>query len=106
MTPNQQLEELSEAYVTAVAASCGFKIGSWSQDDDCLDLTIGAPGVLGGGTLRSPKIDVQLKCSSDPRHEHKEHLVWSLRRDHYDKLRAPSLVPHLLVVVMLPADAN
>jgi len=42
VTPNQQREELSKAYVAAVAARCGFKLGTWNQDDDCLDVTIGA----------------------------------------------------------------
>ncbi len=51
MTPNRQREEISKAYVAAVAARCGFKLGEWSQDDGCLDSTIAAAGVLGGGTL-------------------------------------------------------
>ncbi|MCA9711466.1 MAG: DUF4365 domain-containing protein [Myxococcales bacterium] len=102
MTPKQQREELSKAYVHAVAGQCGFKLGTWSQDDDCLDVTIGAAGILGGGTLAGPKPDLQLKASTEQGHDHGPHIAWSLSRAHYDKLRSRSMVPRLLVVLMLP----
>lgn len=106
MTPNQQREEISKAYIAAVAAHCGFKLGTWSQDDDCLDVTIAAAGVLGRGTIAGPKLDLQLKATTDQRHEHDRHIAWSLRRTHYDQLRNEALVPRLLVVLMLPPDLN
>jgi hypothetical protein len=106
VTPNQQREELSKAYVAAVAARCGFKLGTWSQDDDCLDVTIGAAGVLGGGTLAGPKLDIQLKASSDPGHVHPEHVSWSLSRQHYDILRGKTCSPRILVVLVLPTDED
>jgi hypothetical protein len=105
MTPEQQREELSKAYVAALAARCGFKLGTWSQDGDCLDVTIGAPSV-GVGTLARPKLDLQLKSSSDPSHVHNEHISWSLKRAHYDHLRQESHVPILLVVLVLPAESS
>ncbi|GAB4519011.1 MAG: DUF4365 domain-containing protein [Haliangiales bacterium] len=104
MTPNQRQEELSKAYVAAVAAQCGFKLGRWSQDDDCLDVTIAAAGRLGRGTLCGPKLDVQLKSSSDQKHERSADISWSLKRAHYERLRTPSCVPIVLVVVTLPPD--
>lgn len=106
VTPNQQREELSKAYVAAVAARCGFKLGTWSQDDDCLDVTIGAAGILGGGTLAGPKLDVQLKASSAPGHVHAQHIAWSLSRRHYDMLRGRACSPRILVVLMLPAKQD
>lgn len=105
VTPNQQREELSKAYVAAVAARCGFKLGTWSRDDDCLDVTIGAAGVLGGGTLAGPKLDLQLKASNDPSHDHPEHVSWSLSRAHYDILRGNAFVSRILVVLVLPAES-
>ncbi|MBK8265251.1 MAG: DUF4365 domain-containing protein [Nannocystis sp.] len=104
MTPNQRREELSRAYVAAVAARCGFKLGMWTQDDDGLDVTIGAAGVLGGGTLAGPKLDVQLKCTSNARHDRGEVVVWQLRRVDYENLRASACTPRVLVVLMLPED--
>jgi hypothetical protein len=81
VTPKQRKEELSKAYLAALAARLGFKLGSWSQDDDCIDVTIGAAGKLGGGTLSSPKLDIQLKCTSNPAQERDDavvhHRQWS-----------------------------
>jgi hypothetical protein len=102
MTPEQRKEELSRAYVHAVAARCGFALGSWSQDQGCVDVSIGASSALGGGTLEDPRIDLQLKCTSDVRHLHEGHIAWQLTRAHYDKLRARSSIPKLLVVLVLP----
>ena len=104
MTPEQQKEEISKAYIQTVAARCGFKVGTWSQDDDCLDVTIGSAGVLGGGTLASPKIDLQIKCTSDPAAVHPDDVTWQLDRRHYDRLIARSHTPKLLVVLVLPED--
>jgi hypothetical protein len=106
VTPKQQREELSKAYVAAVAARCGFKLGVWSQDDDCLDVTVGAAGVLGGGTWAGPKLDLQLKASNDPSHVHPEHISWSLSRAHYDILRGKACSPRILVVLVLPAEED
>lgn len=103
MTPNQQREELSKAYVTAVVAQCGFKLGHWSQDDDCLDVTVGAAGPVGLGTLKSPKIDIQLKSTTDQSHDLGTQISWSLKRAHYDILRDPMVcTPKVLVILMLP----
>ncbi|HZH13941.1 MAG TPA: DUF4365 domain-containing protein [Archangium sp.] len=102
MTPEQQKEELSRAYVHAVAARCGFAVGSWSQDQGCVDVSIGASSALGGGTLEDPRLDLQLKCTSDGRTLHEDHIAWQLTRPHYDKLRARSSIPKLLVVLVLP----
>ena len=103
MTPEQQREELSRAYVHAVSAQCGFKIAGWSQDDDCLDVTVAAAGTLGGGTVAGPKLDLQLKASTDQGHDRGDHVAWSLSRAHYDSLRSKAMAPRLLVVLMLPA---
>lgn len=102
MTPEQQKEELSKAYIHAVAARCGFAVGHWSQDHGGVDTTIGAGGAPAPGGLSRPKIDIQLKCTSRTDVLKVDHLVWTLDRAHYDGLRARSHQPHLLVVLMLP----
>lgn len=68
MTPNQQREELSKAYVAAVAARAGCKLASWSQDSGCLDVTVGTHSGF-EGTLAAPKLDLQLRSSSKPKTE-------------------------------------
>lgn len=102
MTPEQQKEEISKAYMHAVAAKCGYAIGTWSQDQSCIDTTIGASGVLGGGPLADPKLDIQIKCTSDQSVVRSDSIAWKLERRHYDRLRARSSIPKLLVVLVLP----
>lgn len=104
MTPEQQKEEISRAYVHAVAARNGFKIGTWSVDDGCLDVTIGHANPLGGGTMANPKIDLQLKCTSQPGVVKNDHVAWKLSREHHNRLVAASVNHQLLVVLVLPDD--
>jgi hypothetical protein len=106
MTPEQQKEELSKAYLQAVAARCGFAVSSWSQDHGGIDATLSAGGTVGGGTKARPKLDVQLKCTSRQDLLHDGFLSWTLDRAYYDSLRHDAVTPHLLVVLLLPEDAS
>ena len=69
-----------------------------------VEATVGAAGTLGGGTLSAPKLDIQLKCTSDPGVIRPDSIVWQMERRHYDLLRAKSSVPHILVVLVLPEN--
>ncbi len=65
---NQMKEQFSHAYVKAVAAVAGFAWYKPSVDDDSIDLGLAQRG--GGGTTRSPRLEIQLKCHAmaTPRH--------------------------------------
>jgi hypothetical protein len=98
-------EAFSLAYVRAVAATAGYRVQDGPQpDDDSVDLTIAARGP--GGTVRSPKLDIQLKCllglpEGGP--------TWSydLKSKNYEDLRHSDLqVPRILVVVAVPLDVS
>ncbi len=102
LTPQQRQEELSRAYLHAVAAKCGFALGSWSQDQSCIDVTVGAAGILGGGTLSDPKLDLQLKCTANQSLVGDHHVALQVPRRQYEKLIARSFVPKVLVVLVLP----
>lgn len=106
MTPEQRQEEISKAYLRAVAAQCGFSVGSWSQDHGGVDTTVGAAATVGSGHLARPKIDVQLKATRQASVEKAKHISWKLDIEHYDSLRLPALQPHLLVVLLLPEDVD
>jgi len=107
MTPKQQREELSKAYVHAVAARCGVKVGSWSQDAGCIDVSIAGSGVLGAGAWSDPQIDLQLKASDDPRHILRDgRIACSLRHAHHEQLIAPRSIAKMLVVLILPRDSE
>ena len=83
MTPEQRMEELSRAYLYAVTAACGFAVANWSQDQDCIDATVGAAGVLGEGHLADPKLDIQLKSTANPAALRDDHLALQVRKHQY-----------------------
>jgi hypothetical protein len=102
MDLSQQKQEFSKAYVKAVAAASGYATQVPSVDDDSVDLGLAARG--GGGTVRSPRLDLQLKCTA--RNLVGEQTVdFPLPIKNYEDLRPLDLmVPRILVVVVVPDD--
>ncbi|GMV38308.1 MAG: hypothetical protein AMXMBFR64_00240 [Myxococcales bacterium] len=92
-----QQEEFSRACVHAVASAVGFKVQAGaSPDDDSVDLTISDRGLR--GAVRSPKIDVQLKCLMGG--VRGADLPYPLKRKNYDDRCPPRVdfqVPRVLV---------
>lgn len=100
MNLDMRKEQFSRAYVQAVAACAGFSWSIPSVDEDSIDLTLHRRG--GGGTIRSPRLDLQLKCTAG-QPSPKNVLSYSLKLKNYDDLRAVDvLVPRILVVVIVP----
>jgi hypothetical protein len=100
MTTDMQKEQFSRAYVQAVAACAGFAWSVPSVDDDSIDMSLHQTG--GGGTIRSPRIDLQLKCKASPAPA-EDAFSYSLKLKNYDDLRDETvLVPRILVVVLVP----
>jgi hypothetical protein len=94
-----QKEQFSRAYVQAVAACAGFAWSVPSVDDDSIDFCLHQTG--GGGTARSPRLELQLKCKAadtpaEPTFPH------SLKLKNYNDLRDTVFVPRILVVVLVP----
>lgn len=86
----------------AVAAACGYATKDVSVDDDSVDLSLAARG--GNGTVRSPQLDMQLKCTA-------RNIISDTTVDfpvpikNYDDLRPEDfMVPRILVVVAVPDD--
>jgi len=98
---NQRKELFSRAYVHAVTAVAGYSTYAPSVDDDSIDLGIAEAG--GSGTLKSPRLELQLKCTSGDDGEG-DTLAFPLKRKNYDDLRAHVLVPRILLVVTVPSD--
>lgn len=106
MDPNKQKEQYSLAYVHAVASVCGFKLSyqTPAPDDDGIDFTIGRAG--GGGTARSPRVDVQIKCSGQDLLR-PDGVHFPLGRKNYDDLRHTDFtVPRILIVVLVPTNVG
>ncbi len=58
----ERKQQFSIAYVRAIVSVAGFVVYEYAVDDDSIDIGIAAKGLM--GTVRSPKLDIQLKCTS------------------------------------------
>ena len=104
MDENRQKEQFSDAYLRAVTATAGYNVYKPEVDDDSVDWGIGAHG--GGGTTRSPKVELQLKSTSRDVLKD-DHVAFPLTLKNYDDLRHTDYqVPRILVVVLVPKDAG
>jgi hypothetical protein len=102
MHPDMQKEQFSRAYVQAVAACAGFAWSVPSVDDDSVDMVLHKSG--GGGTVRSPKMELQIKCAA-AESPVSDTFSFSIKRKNYDDLRDPTvMVPRILVVVLVPEN--
>jgi Domain of unknown function (DUF4365) len=104
MDESLQKELFSNAYLQAVSATAGFQSYRPMPDIDKSDWVIAAPGPK--QTVRSPKVEVQLKCTSrDVLND--DQLAFFVDLETYDNLRDPAhMVPKILVVVIVPRIVN
>jgi hypothetical protein len=101
---NQRKEQFSNAYVRAVASVAGFTLAKPEVDDDSIDLIISQRG--GGGTIRSPRVDVQMKCTGRNIMNNGA-LHFPLKIKNYEDLRVSDvLVPRILVVLSVPDNLS
>lgn len=98
LTSNDIEEELSRAYVQAVAARAGYTTAHYSKDRDGIDMLIRA-----GGKMR-PAIDIQLKATINLGNPSNGFFHFPLRSENHNLLCFPSQTPRLLVVLDLPRD--
>jgi hypothetical protein len=106
MDENEQKQQLSIAYLHAVAGAAGFACQNPEVDNDSVDRTVVARGWLHAkSVLRSPKLDVQLKSlACDPLKAGEVSIRFRLSKKNYDDLRQRAMVPRLLVLLLLPRD--
>lgn len=105
MHVSHRQEAFSLAYVRAVAATAGFRVQDGTQpDDDSVDLTIADRGP--GGTVRSPKLDLQVKCQLG-RPAGEPWWPYDLKAKNYEDFRhTDHQVPRILVVVAVPEEVT
>ena len=101
MTENEQKQQLSVAYVHAVAARTGYTCQVQNVDDDSVDVQIGAKGYVHDQSLLcSPRIEVQLKATSSVQLK-PTYLSFPLGLKNYQELRVRTVIPRLLLVLVL-----
>ncbi len=93
-----QMEEFSRAYVNAIAAQAGCNPYNPHIDDDSIDV-----GFAMNDAVR-PRLELQLKCTGRPIDLGKNVFPFDLSIKNYNDLRAETLVPRLLVVVLVPQE--
>ena len=104
MDINQQKAQFSLAYAHAIATVAGFKLYSYTVDDESVDVGLAQTG--GNGTVRSPRLEVQLKCTEQELLK-QDGVHFPLKRKNYDDLRDTNLmVPKILVVMLVPQDLS
>lgn len=101
MTLNDQKNLYSQAWLCAIAAAAGATVvGEPKIDDDSVDMALKRTG--GEGPIRSPRLDVQLKCTAVAQRT-REELRFPLNLKNYNDLRSEeSHVPGVLVVLYVP----
>ncbi|HEY7422650.1 MAG TPA: DUF4365 domain-containing protein [Gemmataceae bacterium] len=99
MTKEQQKEQFSIAYVRAVAAAAGVNIYRPEVDADSLDIGFAVRSII--GRLRPPRLEAQLKCTTE-NGDGAANLRFELKIKNYNELRGAHLVPRVLIVVVVP----
>lgn len=100
LTVADQKEQLSLAYVNALAACAGFATSVPVPDRDSVDLHVQA-----GGPVR-PALDLQLKATAALQRSQAGFVSFQLQIKNYNDLRIETRIPRLLVVLELPADES
>lgn len=97
-------EQFSKAFCHAISSVAGLNIGRWEVDDESVDMIIGRRG--GNGTTRSPKLEIQLKCTSQDV-VRRDGIHFQLKNKNYNDLREVDLhIPKILVVLVVPEDVQ
>lgn len=105
LSENDIMEELSLAYVRAVASRVGYAVEEVRRDRDSIDLHICARGQMAPATLHSPVLGVQLKSTKlDHQGSSDTSFPFDLKIKNYTDLIAPTMIPRVLVVFLMPED--
>lgn len=99
MIMNMQMEQFSLAYIRAVAARGGYQVTRPEPDLDSVD------GVLMSSEGRRARIEFQAKATSrDVLRDENVHFPLPVKN--YDDLRADTLTPRILIVVLMPRETE
>jgi hypothetical protein len=92
-----QKEQISRAYLHAVATAAGYTIADWNVDKDGVDATLKSHGVY---------VDLQLKCTQSPVSVSAGYS-FQLDTATYDKLRSRDRsAPGYLALMIVPANVG
>lgn len=104
LSENDIKEELSYAYLHAVASRAGLRLSRPSPDRDSVDVYVQGRGLISERSImHSPQIGVQLKTIAMDLSPG-ESFSFDLRMKNYNDMRELRHVPLLLAVYVVPSD--
>ena len=98
-------EQLSYAYIHAVASKAGFSFERRLTDKDSIDASIHAKGKLTPESIISPSIELQAKSTTNY-DLHDDDFRFPLKVEYYNALRGNRFNPTILVVLFLPENID
>jgi hypothetical protein len=102
---NDVKQELSFIYAHTVATKIGYSFERRMIDRDSIDAEIQGRGVIDPEAVRSsPQLGLQLKATSKKCHGNR--IPFQLSIKNYNDLRAQTMVPRILMLLILPEDEN
>lgn len=101
MDVSKRKELFSVAYLTALAAQVGLNHQVPTVDDDSIDISLMGRGYT--GLVRSPQIDIQLKCTSKYEIEG-DSLKFDLKLKNYNDLRGENVGNSRYLMVLVVPD--
>ena len=106
MLPDTQIqEEISRAYIYAIASKAGFTFDKPSTDYDSIDVRISAIGKPHEtSVLESPTLELQVKATYAHEFNEGNELHFPLKMKNYNDLRKNTAAPRILVVLLMPRD--
>lgn len=97
MNQSLQMEQLSLAYVRAVASHAGYQVTRPEPDTDSVD------GILMAQFGRRPRIEFQAKATAQ--NVLRNGIIhFPLSVKNYNELRVETWVPRILIVMLMPKD--
>ncbi len=100
MTPEQQKEQFSIAYVRAIAATARVNIYKLEVDSDSIDIGFSVKSIA--GRPQSPRIEAQLKCVTELDDSDPMNFRYPLKAKNYNELIGDHYIPRYLIVVLVP----
>ncbi|HEX8324563.1 MAG TPA: DUF4365 domain-containing protein [Tepidisphaeraceae bacterium] len=105
LAENLAKEDLSIAFINAIAAQSGLQTEHPFKHDDGIDLRMGCTSaVVPGVRRRNPQIFIQMKATSHPEISEEAIVFRFGKRERYLHLIDGSTVPQALVVYVMPDD--
>jgi Domain of unknown function (DUF4365) len=106
LTTNDIKEELSLAFVRAVACRAGFSVDPIGKDRDSIDVIIRARGlIVPDAALTSPALEMQLKATAVQTPPVEATFPFDLPVKNYnDLVPQRAAIPRLLLVYIMPLD--